>query len=108
MVSPVMGQTDRALSRAAALVADARADFVAQSNTLDGQISAVRGRWNGDGATAFFILHREWHEKHRVVVGALDRLASALVATEKDNMHTDHQAGAAMHQLAGRLGQVRG
>lgn len=106
--SPVMGQTEHALSHAARLVADARSDFSAQSASLDAQIDAIRGRWGGDGATAFFLLHRQWHEKHRTVVAALDRLASSLVATERDNMHTDGQVGSTMHRLVGRLGAVPG
>lgn len=106
--SPVFSQGDHALSHAARLVADAKADFVAQSHTLDGQIAAVRGRWGGDGAAAFFVLHHQWQDKHRTVLSALDRLASSLVATEKDNMHTDAQVGTTMHQLVGRLGAVRG
>lgn len=104
--APVFGQAHGALGRAAGMVTDAKADFERQSQRLDGQIAAIRGRWGGDGASAFFTLHRAWHDQHRVVVGALDRFHAALVATEHDNVRVDQQAGDAMHRLAGQLGAV--
>lgn len=104
--APVFGQAHGALGRAAGLVTEAKVDFERQSQRLDGQIAAIRGRWGGDGASAFFTLHRAWQDQHRIVVGALDRFHAALVETERDNLRVDQQAGDAMHRLAGRLGTV--
>jgi WXG100 family type VII secretion target len=104
--SPVFGQAHGALGRAAGMVAEAKIDFELQSRRLDGQIDAIRGRWGGDGARAFFVLHQAWHEQHAIVVRALDRFHSSLLATEQDNTRVDQQAGDVMHRLAGQLGAV--
>lgn len=106
MATAVFGQAHGALERAAALVGEARADFAHQSQQLDGQIAELAGRWTGEGARAFFELHRTWVEQHRRVVGALDHFAEALVATARDNTRADEQSAAALAQLTGRLGAV--
>ena len=41
--APEMGQGERTLTRAAGLVADAKADFDSMSRTLDGQIAGLQG-----------------------------------------------------------------
>ena len=56
--APEMGQGERTLSRAAGLVADAKADFDGLSKSLEQQILAQQGRWVGAGGSAFFTLHR--------------------------------------------------
>ena len=106
-VGSELGQGAGVLSHAAVLVHEARADFAAQSRTLDGQIQAVRGRWVGSGAQAFFALHAGWQERHRQVMTALDRLATSLTATERDNLATDSQAADDVRGLRSRLEQVR-
>jgi WXG100 family type VII secretion target len=105
MVQPdEFGQGDGALSRAASLVSDARADFTGYSARLDSQIAAIHGRWGGRGAQAFFHLHQAWTERQRRIVGALDDFASSLTATEQDNTATDDAVGADYGRLLGRLG----
>lgn len=98
------GQGDGTLTHAAGLVTDARTDFTACSARLDGQIAAVRGRWGGQGAQAFFILHQAWTEKQRTIVDALDDFAASLTSTERDNTATDDGIGASYALLRGRLG----
>ena len=83
-------------------------DYVAAVKVLDGQISAVKGRWGGAGANAFFILHNAWQEKHKVVVTALDKFHASLTETEKDNVQVDQQAGDFMNSLINKLGNVQG
>ena len=102
--APEFGQGEGTLSRAAGLVSDARADFTTISNRLDGQIAAVQGRWGGQGAQAFFVLHQAWTEKQKVIVDALDEFSNSLGLTERDNVGTDESQGANYTNLAGRLG----
>lgn len=105
--STEFGQGAGVLSRAATMVSEAREDFDGHAKTLDGQIAAVRGRWGGAGANAFFVLHQSWTEKHKVVVTALDKFAASLTETEKDNTRVDEEAGAFMNNLINKLGQVQ-
>ncbi len=102
--APEFGQGEGTLTRAAGLVSDARADFTTISNRLDGQIGAVQGKWGGQGAQAFFILHQAWTEKQKVIVDALDEFSNSLTQTERDNTATDDEQGAGFNSLAGRLG----
>ena len=102
------GQGEQVLTRAAGMVAEARADFEGHAKTLSGQIDAIRNRWGGAGASAFFVLHQAWTEKHQVVISALDKFALDLVDTERDNTRVDDEAGAFMNNLINKLGQVQG
>ncbi len=102
--APEFGQGEGTLSRAAGLVAEARQDFDRLSTRLDSQIAAVRGKWGGQGAQAFFILQRSWSEKQRTVVGALDGFDLALRRTERDNVRTDDAQRQTYGALAARLG----
>ena len=89
---------DGVLSRAAEMVAAARADLTRDAGSLESQVNGLRSRWQGAGGRAFFGLHQAWTEKQRVIVGALDRFEHSLRATERDNVSTDEtQQG---HQLA--------
>ncbi len=102
--APEYGQGHGTLTRAAGLVSDARADFNSLSAKLTDQISALQGRWGGQGASAFFVLHQTWTEKQRTIVGALDEFASSLTVTERDNVATDEDQAAGMSRLTNRLG----
>lgn len=97
------GHGEGTLKRAAGLVADARTDFNQMSTKLDHQISAVRGKWGGVGADAFFFLNQAWQEKQRTVVGALDEFESALTRTEADDASTDESQSRGYANLAARL-----
>ena len=46
-----------------ALVSDARPTSPDQLPSSTDQISAVQGKWGGQGASAFFVLHQTWTEK---------------------------------------------
>ena len=101
--APEYGQGQGTLTRAAGLVSDARADFTSLSAKLTDQISAVQGKWGGQGASAFFILHQTWSEKQQTIVAALDEFANSLTLTERDNTSTDDEQGAGFGRLSSRL-----
>ena len=98
------GQGEGTLSRASGMVADAKADFTTISGRLSDEIAGVQGRWGGQGATAFFVLHQAWTEKQKIIVDALDEFAQSLTTTERDNVSTDETQGANYTKLTGRLG----
>lgn len=101
--TPEYGQGERSLSRAAALVADARRDFDRLAGELDGQIAGLRSRWVGHGANAFFRLHQAWTEKQSTIVSALHEFESSLLRTEQDNLATDEAVSAGYTRTASRL-----
>ncbi len=98
------GQGEKALSQAAALVAEAKRDFDTQARQLEDQILALKGRWVGQGATAFFTLHQAWTEKQNTIVSALNEFEASLLSTEKDNISTDDTQSSNYSRTAGRLG----
>lgn len=102
--APEMGQGERTLTRAAGLVADAKADFDSMSRALDGQIAGLRGKWAGSGGNAFFALHQAWTQKQQVITNALNEFEASLTSTERDNMSTDEAQSANYNRFAGRLG----
>lgn len=103
MLQGDFGQGEATLSRAAGMVSDARGDFLTLASQLSDQISALQGRWVGEGGRAFFTLHQTWSEKQRTIVNALDEFASSLTSTEQLNMNTDQDRGAGMSRLTSRL-----
>lgn len=102
--APEFGQGEGTLSKASGLVSDARTDFNKIAGKLDGQIAGIQGKWGGQGASAFFVLHTAWNEKQKVIVDALDEFAASLTTTEKDNVSTDDAQSASYGRLSGRLG----
>jgi WXG100 family type VII secretion target len=102
--APEMGQGEGTLTRAAGLVADAKADFDSLSNALSGQIQGLQGRWAGAGGTAFFSLHTAWTEKQKVITNALNEFEASLTSTERDNVSTDDTQSANFNNYASRLG----
>lgn len=99
-----LSQQEHALSRAADLVATARADLTRLQNGLSAQIEGLRMRWQGDGGRAFQILHSAWQEKQTRITRALDRFEASLLETEKDNTATDQSQSELMHRHLARLG----
>jgi len=99
-----MGQGEGTLTRAAGLVAEAKADFDRLSGKLEGQIMGLQGKWAGAGGQAFFNLHRAWTEQQKVIVSALNEFEASLTTTEKDNISTDEAQSANYQRTAGRLG----
>ena len=102
--APEMGQGEGTLTRAAGLVADAKADFDTLSNNLSGQIAGLQGKWAGAGGTGFFALHQAWTDKQRVITNALNEFEASLTSTERDNMSTDETQSSNYNRVAGRLG----
>ena len=97
------GQATGALTRAAGMVSDAKADFNAISAKLTDQISGVQSQWGGQGASAFFVLHQTWTEKQRTIVNALEDFSQSLTSTEKDNTNTDDTQSQSLNKLTSRL-----
>ncbi len=88
------GQGEKTLTKAAGLVADAKRDFDGLARQLDDQISALKGKWVGQGGAAFFTLHQAWTEKQNTIVSALNEFEASLVGTQRDVTNTDDtQAG---------------
>lgn len=97
------GQGERALTRAAELVSQARTELNQIAGELDVQIQGVNGQWGGAGGRAFQILHAAWMEKQTMINNALDTFASSLTETEHDNIATDEAQSANYASLSGRL-----
>lgn len=98
---------EQVLSRAAGMVAAAKADFTRDAANLENQINGMRGRWQGAGGQAFFTLHQAWTEKQRTILSALDEFEASLRTTERDNVSTDETQQTANVNLAGRLDGIR-
>ena len=103
MSSNEMGQGEGTRSKAAGMVAEAKADFDRLSNKLEGQIQGLQGRWVGAGGSAFFQLHQAWTEKQRVIVSALNEFEQSLTSTERDNVNTDDTQMSNYNRNASRL-----
>lgn len=99
-----LSQQEKALSRAAEMVAQARGDLTRLQGNLSGQIESVRMRWQGDGGNAFQVLHTAWQEKQTRITRALDDFERSLLETEKDNVDTDLGQSDLMNRNLQRLG----
>ncbi|WP_340539242.1 WXG100 family type VII secretion target [Nocardioides sp. GXZ039] len=86
------------------MVREAMQDFTTISNRLTDQIAAVQGKWGGQGASAFFILHQAWTEKQGIIVKALNDFADHLGVTENINLTQDDDVQGNVKLLEARLG----
>ena len=96
--APEFGQGEGTLSRAAGLVTDARADFNKIADKLSGQIAGVQGKWGGQGASAFFILHRPGTRSRRSSSTRSTSSPPRCTATERDNVEHRRRAERVLHQ----------
>ena len=103
-MSEIYGQTEKALSKGADYVDQARADVKNKCGVLTGDIQTMMGGWGGQGATAFNNLMMAWNEKQETILKALDQLSASMKETERDNVSTDESQSAAHASLQGRLG----
>jgi len=99
-----MGQEYGALSRAAALVGEARSDLDGLDGRVTAQLAAAGARWTGHGGAAFQSLGRAWSERQRSIVGALATFEQSLLSTERDNTATDHAQATGLARTQHRLG----
>jgi WXG100 family type VII secretion target len=99
-----MGQAYGALSRAAALVGEARGDLGRLEGRVVSQLAAAESRWAGQGSVAFQSLGRAWSDRQRQIVGALDAFEQSLLATERDNTGTDQAQASGFARTQQRLG----
>lgn len=97
------GQGEGTLSRAADLVTLARTDLDQIAVELGGRLAELQTRWQGAGATAFLAFHEAWDARQRQIVGALEDFATALRATERDNLGTDEAQSAVYARAAQAL-----
>ena len=102
--APVMGHGEGVLSTAAGLVAAARQDLDRLGGGVAAQLDAARGAWTGQGGSAFWRLGQAWHDRHRVIVGALDGFEASLRATQRHFVHTDETQSASFVRQQQRLG----
>ena len=103
-MSEIYGQTEKALSKGADYVDQARGDVKNKCGVLTSNIQGMMAGWGGQGATAFNNLMVAWNEKQETILKALDQLSASMVETERDNVATDEGQSAAAVNLQGRLG----
>lgn len=97
---------DQALTRAAAMVAEAKVDFDHRAAALNDQIASMASRWQGSGGLAFQNLQRAWQEKQAAITRALDDFERSLVVTDRDFTATDDTQAQASATNLGRLDGV--
>jgi WXG100 family type VII secretion target len=103
-MSDMYGQTEKALSKGADYVDQARGDVKNKCGVLSGQIQTMMAGWGGQGATAFNNLMISWDQKQETILKALDQLSASMKETERDNVATDESQSATHANLQGRLG----
>ena len=103
-MNEVFGQTEKALTKAADLVNDARTDVKNKADVMGDRVSEMMTGWGGQGAGSFSGLMIAWRDKQEIILKALDGLSTALVETEKDNVKTDETQSSNNANLRGRLG----
>ena len=103
-MSEMYGQTEKALSKGADFVDQARGDVKNKCGVLSGNIQAMMAGWGGQGATAFNNLMIAWDQKQETILKALDQLSASMKETERDNVATDESQSSAHANLQGRLG----
>ncbi|GAA4685869.1 WXG100 family type VII secretion target [Nocardioides nanhaiensis] len=97
------GQGEGTLTQAADLVTTAMTDFERLAQRLTDQISALQGKWGGQGAQAFQTLYTAWEEKQGVIVRALNGFADSLGATERLNYEQEDLVVQSTSQLTAGL-----
>lgn len=103
-MNEMFGQTEKALSKAADLVTQARTEVKGKADRMGDEVAQMLTGWGGQGATSFSHLMVAWREKQEIILKALDDLSAALIETEKDNVATDEQQSSNHANLRGRLG----
>jgi WXG100 family type VII secretion target len=103
-MSEIYGQTEKALSKGADYVDQARGDVKNKCGVLSGNIQTMMAGWGGQGATAFNNLMISWDQKQETILKALDQLSASMKETERDNVSTDENQSATHTNLQGRLG----
>ena len=103
-MSEIYGQTEKALSKGADYVDQARGDVKNKCGVLSGNIQTMMAGWGGQGASAFNNLMISWDQKQETILKALDQLSASMKETERDNVSTDESQSATHTNLQGRLG----
>jgi WXG100 family type VII secretion target len=103
-MSEIYGQTEKALSKGADYVDQARGDVKNKCGVLSGNIQTMMAGWGGQGASAFNNLMISWDQKQETILKALDQLSASMKETERDNVATDENQSATHTNLQGRLG----
>ena len=103
-MSEIYGQTEKALSKGADYVDQARGDVKNKCGVLSSNIQTMMAGWGGQGASAFNNLMISWDQKQETILKALDQLSASMKETERDNVSTDENQSATHTNLQGRLG----
>lgn len=82
-----------ALKAGADAIGQARADLTSELNKLEGQLSQIGSRWQGQGAVAFTQLMARWREDATKIVGALNDFEANLVAGQNTYTAADEAQG---------------
>ena len=75
-MSEMYGQTEKALSKGADYVDQARGDVKNKCGVLSGNIQTMMAGWGGQGASAFNNLMISWDQKQETILKALDQLSA--------------------------------
>jgi WXG100 family type VII secretion target len=86
------------------LLADAKVELKRLSAQLQNEISALQGKWGGQGAQAFSILNQAWDEKQGAIVMKLEQFEATLDETEKSMTTTDEQSSSSVAAIASQMG----
>lgn len=103
-MSEMYGQTEKALSKGADAVDQARGDVKNKCGVLSSNIQTMMAGWGGQGASSFNNLMISWDQKQETILKALDQLSASMKETERDNVSTDEAQSATHTNLQGRLG----
>lgn len=99
-----LSQTEKALSKGAEAVEQARGEVKTKCNTVSDRVNDMMAGWGGQGASSFGNLMIAWQDKQEQILRALDQLAASMRETEKDNVATDQGQSDAHVNLQNRLG----
>ena len=94
---------DKALIEGHAAVESTKRDIDGHLKRLEGDLSTVRGSWQGAAATQFTSLMAQWNENAEKVNRALQDLADNLHATDLSMEHNEAETENSFSQLLGGL-----
>ena len=94
---------DKALIEGHAAVESTKRDIDGHLKRLEGDLSTVRGSWQGAAATQFESLMAQWNENAEKVNRALQDLADNLNATNSSFGDNEAETENSFYQLLGGL-----
>ena len=95
---------ENALKTGADHVATTKEDLDTQLTALRNQLTALQGRWKGQGNLAFTNVMSRWDSQAFKLIGVLDVFEANLRGTDKAYLETDDGSAAALNQFDSSLG----